>query len=223
MTRVLLAGGDPSVCAPLTRALTAEDYDVQVVKDGTEALDKAATGRFQVILLDMDLPSMDGLEVCRRLRVDGHAAPVVIFGTEGRQDLVPAVLESGGDDLLPKPFRIRELLARMTALLRRGGVDATVASGGLRMDVSARRAWVDGRELQLTAKEFELLRVLLREAGHVVSREDLLREVWGTDWWSSTKTLDMHMSWLRKKLGDSVANPQYIRTIRGVGFRFERA
>ena len=223
MKRVLLACGDASVCSPLGRALRGEGYDVSVVADGPAALDKAATDRFQIILLDIDLPSMSGLEVCRRLRVDGHGAPVILLGTEGRQDMVPAVLESGGDDLLPKPFRIGELLARMAALLRRGGVDATVTSNGLRMDVSAHRVWVDGRELQLTAKEFELLRVLVREAGHVVSREELLKEVWSTDWWSSTKTLDMHMSWLRKKLGDSVQEPRYIRTIRGVGFRFERA
>jgi DNA-binding response OmpR family regulator len=222
MKRVLLACSDPSVCGPLARALTGEGYDVAVVKDGPAALEKATTDRFQIIVLDIDLDGMSGLEVSRRLRVDGHGAPVIFLGSEGRQDMVPAVLEAGGDDLLPKPFRIGELLARIAALERRGRVDATVSYGGLRMDVSARRVWIDGREVQLTAKEYELLRVLVREAGHVVSREDLLKEVWETEWWSSTKTLDMHMSWLRKKLGDSVQNPQYIRTIRGVGFRFER-
>lgn len=223
MTRVLLGGSDTSLTAPLARALTAEDYSVAVVGDGQAALSQAATKTFRILVLDVELPEVSGLEVCRRLRLDGHNEPVVLIAPEGADDMAPSVLETGGDDLLVKPFRIVELLARMKALLRRGGVDVVVASGGLRLDVSGHRAWVDGAEVKLAAKEFELLRVLVREAGSVVSREDLLKEVWGTDWWTSTKTLDMHMSWLRKKLGDSAHNPHYIRTIRGVGFRFEHS
>lgn len=223
MTRVLLAGGDPSLSQPLARALTSEGFAVTVASDGHTALARATSSTYRLLVLDVDLPELSGLEVCRRLRLDGHDEPVVLIGPEGGEDIAPLVLETGGDDLLAKPFRIVELIARMRALLRRGGVDVVVASGGLRLDVSGHRAWMDGAEIQLTAKEFELLRVLVREAGSVVSREDLLKEVWGTDWWSSTKTLDMHMSWLRKKLGDSAQNPRYIRTIRGVGFRFERS
>jgi len=223
MTRVLLAGSDSSLTKPLARALTGEGYVVAVVSDGLTALAQAATKTHQILVLDVELPEVSGMEVCRRLRLDGHNEPVVLIAPEGAEDMAPSVLESGGDDLLTKPFRIVELLARLKALLRRGGVDVVVASGGLRLDVSGHRAWVDGAELKLAAKEFELLRVLVREAGSVVSREDLLKEVWGTDWWTSTKTLDMHMSWLRKKLGDNAQDPRYIRTIRGVGFRFERS
>lgn len=223
MTRVLLAGSDSSLTRPLARALTGEGYAVAVVEDGQTALAAAATNSFRILVLDVELPGVSGLEVCRRLRLNGQDEPVVLIAPEGADDLAPSVLETGGDDLLIKPFRIVELLTRMKTLLRRGGVDVVVASGGLRLDVRGHRAWMDGAELRLAAKEFELLRVLVRETGSVVSREDLLKEVWGTDWWTSTKTLDMHISWLRKKLGDSAQNPRYIRTIRGVGFCFERS
>jgi len=223
MTAVLLAGSDSSLTRPLARALTSEGYLVSVASDGASALAQAATKTHRILLLDVDLPEVGGLEVCRRLRLDGHNEPVVLIASEGADDMAASVLDTGGDDLLTKPFRIVEMLARMKALLRRGGVDVVVASGGLRLDVSSRRAWVDGVELKLAAKEFELLRVLVREAGSVVSRESLLKEIWGTDWWTSTKTLDMHMSWLRKKLGDNAQDPRYIRTIRGIGFRFERS
>jgi DNA-binding response OmpR family regulator len=221
MTRVLLAGTDTSVTGPLARAMTAEGYQPTVVDTGPAALQRAVDG-FRILVLDVELPEISGLEVCRRLRLDGYNAPVILVAPEGADDMALTVLETGGDDVVAKPFRMGDLFARMRALLRRGGMDATVASNGLRLDVSGRRAWVDGEEVKLTAKEFELLRVLVREAGNVVSREDLLKEVWDTDWFSSTKTIDMHMSWLRRKLGDSAHDPRYIRTIRGVGFRFER-
>jgi DNA-binding response OmpR family regulator len=125
-----------------------------------------------------------------------------------------------------KPFRLAELLARVRALLRRGAPDVrgepSTADSGVHIDVESRRAFLDGEELHLTAKEFDLLRVLVRESGRVVTREDLMREVWETTWWSSTKTLDMHISWLRRKLGDDASHPRFITTVRGVGFRFER-
>ena len=221
MTRVLLAGADASVTSPLARALTAEGFEPTVVDVGTAALQRALEGRFRILVLDIELPEMTGLEVCRRLRLEGFDGGVIMVAPEGADDMALTVLETGGDDVVAKPFRMGDLIARMRALLRRGG-DATVASNGLRLDVSGRRAWVDGEEVKLTAKEFELLRVLVRETGNVVSREELLREVWDTDWFSSTKTIDMHMSWLRRKLGDNAQNPRYITTIRGVGFRFER-
>ena len=178
------------------------------------------------MILDLGLPDIDGLEVCRRLRKGGLGAPVLIL--TARADEVDAVvgLDAGADDYVTKPFRLGELQARIRALLRRTQVAEDTSSNvydinGVSLDPSARRVYVDGEELSLSAKEFDLLAVLMREAGSVVTRDDLMREVWGAEWWGSTKTLDMHISWLRRKLGDDATSPKRITTIRGVGFRFE--
>ena len=227
MTRLLLVEDDSAIAEPLSRALDREGYSVVRASRGIDALTIAASeDHIDFVILDLGLPDIDGLEVCRRLRKGGLEAAVLIL--TARADEVDAVvgLDAGADDYVTKPFRLGELQARIRALLRRTQVAEDTSSNvydinGVSLDPSARRVYVDGEELSLSAKEFDLLAVLMREAGSVVTRDDLMREVWGAEWWGSTKTLDMHISWLRRKLGDDATSPKRITTIRSVGFRFE--
>ncbi len=220
MTLVLLAEDDPAISEPLARALRREGYEVDVRADGRSALESAREDP-DLLVLDLGLPELDGLEVCRRLRAEGHTLPVLVL--TARADEVDTVvgLDAGADDYVTKPFRLAELLARARALLRRGPGEAPASEALIRIDPEGHRAFLRDEELQLTAKEYELLRVLVRNEGKVVSREQLMREVWDTAWFGSTKTLDMHISVLRRKLGDEATQPRYITTIRGVGFRFD--
>ena len=220
MTCVLLAEDDPAIADPLARALRREGYGVTVRNDGPGALAAALSGEVGLVVLDLGLPGMDGLEVCRRLRERAPLLPVLMLTARAEEVDLVVGLDAGADDYVGKPFRLAELLARVRALLRRGTSESPSANG-VRIDTASRRAWVGERELTLTSKEFDLLRALMRNAGTVVTREQLMRDVWSADWWGSTKTLDMHVSWLRRKLGDDASAPRYISTVRGVGFRFE--
>ncbi len=215
MTTVLLAEDDAAIAEPLSRALQREGYEVSVADDGLVALEHVRGGGVDLLVLDLGLPGMDGLEVCRRIRLEVPDLPVLML--TARTDEVDFVvgLDAGADDYVSKPFRLAELLARVRALLRRLTPE-TVEGGGVRMELSGRRVLVDGAEIGLANKEFELLRVLLLRAGQVVTREEILREVWNDPDLKTSKTLDMHMSWLRRKIGGE----RRIATVRGVGFRF---
>jgi DNA-binding response OmpR family regulator len=220
MIRVLLAEDDEAISAPLERALKREGYDVEVAGDGATALASALRG-VDLVVLDLGLPEIDGLEVCRKLRAAGSAVPVLIL--TARVDEVDTVvgLDAGADDYVTKPFRLAELLARTRALLRRGPIERTEGTEVLVIDPEARRAYFHGEELHLTGKEFAVLELLYRERGKVVPRDQLMREVWDAVWYGSTKTLDMHISVLRRKLGDDAAQPRHITTVRGIGFRLD--
>ena len=222
MTRVLLAEDDETISEPLARALRREGYEVDVCGDGRKALQVAGKQTPDLVILDLGLPHVDGLDVCRQLRRDGLTSPVLILTARGDEVDTVVGLDAGADDYVTKPFRLAELLARVRALLRRGTEEPEdEPERPITIDTKARRAFFRSQELQLTAKEFDLLRVLMREGGRVVSREDLMREVWDSAWYGSTKTLDMHVSVLRRKIGDDAADPKHIVTVRGVGFRFE--
>ena len=223
MTQVLLAEDDPAIAEPLARALGREGYDVHVQGTGQGAIDGAPTA--DLVVLDLGLPDMDGLDVARAIRHQGLSTPVLVLTARADEVDLVVGLDAGADDYVTKPFRLAELLARVRALLRRSGAelaeDDELHAQDVRVDVSAHRAFQGERELHLTAKEFDLLRVLVGSAGAVVGRDGLMREVWGSDPTGSTKTLDMHVSWLRRKLGDDANAPRYITTVRGMGFRFE--
>lgn len=223
MTQVLLAEDDPAIAEPLARALGREGYDVRVQGTGKGAIDGASAA--DLVVLDLGLPDMDGLDVARAIRNQGLTTPVLVLTARADEVDLVVGLDAGADDYVTKPFRLAELLARVRALLRRSSGDTgdedELHAQNVRVDVAAHRAFQGERELHLTAKEFELLRVLVAAAGTVVARETLMREVWGSDPTGSTKTLDMHVSWLRRKLGDDAGAPRYVTTVRGMGFRFE--
>ena len=223
MTTVLLVEDDPAIAEPLARALGREGYQVRPHGTGQGAIEDIAGT--DLVVLDLGLPDMDGLDVARWIRKQGLTTPILVLTARADEVDLVVGLDAGADDYVTKPFRLAELLARVRALLRRSGGEVSeedeVSAQDVRVDAAAHRAFQGSRELHLTAKEFDLLRVLVREAGSVVGREALMREVWGTDPSGSTKTLDMHVSWLRRKLGDDANDPRYISTVRGMGFRFE--
>jgi DNA-binding response OmpR family regulator len=226
--QLLVVEDDDGIALPLVRTLDREGYAVERVATGSAGLERAAQGGVDLVVLDLGLPDLDGLDVCRQLRSDGYDGGILILTARGGELDRVVGLDVGADDYLGKPFALAELLARTRALLRRSqrgptapAAEAPVATErGLRVDCQARRVWVEDREVVLTSKEFDLLALLDSERGAVLTRERLMDEVWDENWFGSTKTLDVTMGRLRQKLVESEA-PAQIVTVRGVGFRLE--
>jgi DNA-binding response OmpR family regulator len=220
--RVLVVEDEQSIVAPFVRALERNGFDPVVAGTAADALRIARETSPDVVLLDLSLPDGDGRDVCRELRRESDV-PIIMLTARGTETDRIVGLELGADDYVVKPFATGEVIARIRAVLRRYHGAATapdsVAVGELRVDLAARRAWLGDEELSLARKEFDLLARLANDAGRVVTREVLMSEVWDENWFGSTKTLDVHIAWLRKKLGDDPAAPRYIHTVRGVGFR----
>ena len=227
--RILLIEDEESISEPLERALGREGFDVAVAATAAEGRERFRDQDPDLVLLDVMLPDGDGRDVLREIRSTSRT-PVVMLTARGEELERVLGLELGADDYVTKPFSAAELAARVRAVLRRGnapspveGGAAVLETGDVRMDLARHEAQRGGEPLELTVKEYELLRMLLEHAGRVVKREQLIREVWDTSWFGSTKTLDVHVSALRRKLGDDPAEPRYIHTVRGVGFRFASA
>lgn len=223
MATVLLIEDDPAISEPLARAFGREGYQVRALGTGRAAL--AEVDDADLVVLDLGLPDMDGLDIAREMRGRGMTTPILILTARADEADMVTGLDAGADDYVVKPFRLAELLARVRALLRRstGEEEGLVLSAqDVTMNVPAHQVYVGDTEVNLTSREFDLLRALLEQAGNMIPRETLMQQVWGMGASNnSTKTLDMHVSWLRRKLGDSASAPHYITTVRGLGFRFE--
>ena len=219
--RILLVEDEASIAVPFGDALVREGFDPVLAATGAEALALVREQPPDLVLLDLGLPDSDGRDVCRALRRES-AVPIVMVTARGTETDRIVGLELGADDYVVKPFSAAEVAARIRAVLRRGGArndSGPMRIDGLEIDPGARRVFVDDAEIDLTRKEFDLLARLARDAGQVVTREDLMSDVWDSNWFGSTKTLDVHIGWLRGKLGDDSADPRFIQTVRGVGFR----
>lgn len=221
---VLVVEDDEGIAVPLVHTLGREGYDVVRAEAGEQAVERACKGDIDLVILDLGLPDIDGLEVCRRIRSAGmDCAIMFLTARAGELDRVVG-LDVGADDYMAKPFGLAELLARTRALLRRSAprpvAAEPVADHGLVVDVNARRVQVDGAEVALTTKEFDVLALLTQDPGAVVTRERLMDEVWDSNWYGSTKTLDVTMGRLRQKLADGGASSRVV-TVRGVGFRLD--
>jgi two-component system, OmpR family, response regulator RegX3 len=225
VTRILVVEDEDSFGDPLSYLLRREGYDVAVADDGPAALEEFDRNGADLVLLDLMLPGIPGTEVCRQLRSRGNVPVIMLTAKDSEIDKVVG-LELGADDYVTKPYSSRELVARVRAVLRRGAepevlVPATVEAGPVRMDVERHVVTVNNRTVPMPLKEFELLEILLRNAGRVLTRMQLIDRVWGSDYVGDTKTLDVHVKRLRSKIEPDPAAPRHLVTVRGLGYKFE--
>lgn len=227
-TTILLIEDDESIAEPMIFGLESEGYRLLHAANGSQGLHLARTESPDVILLDVILPDLDGFSLCRTLRQES-AVPILMLTARGQEMDRVMGLELGADDYIVKPFSFRELLARVRAILRRRQLDRGEAPapsdrlviGEIVLDWTARQVWRSGRPLELSQREFDLLCVLMNNAGQALHRHDLLDRVWGKDWVGEPRTLDVHIHWLREKIENDPAEPRYIQTVRGYGYRFD--
>ena len=223
MTHILIAEDEPRISAFVSRGLEAAGYNTTVVEDGAVALEIALSGDVDLLLLDVGLPSLDGFEVLRRLHGQGSSLPVIMLTARSSTRDMVAGLDAGANDYVAKPCKFDELLARVRARLRTtssssatGSIPIVVAAGDVALDMLTRRATVQGREIELSAREFALAEQFLRHPGQVLSREQLLSRVWGLDFDPGSNVVDVYVRYLRAKFG-----PERISTVRGAGYRWE--
>ncbi|GAB7193375.1 response regulator transcription factor [Kineococcus sp. NUM-3379] len=225
MTRILLVEDEESFSDPLSYLLRREGYEVSVAATGPAALDEFERAGADLVLLDLMLPGIPGTEVCRQLRTRSSVPVIMLTAKDSEIDKVVG-LEIGADDYVTKPYSSRELLARVRAVLRRGAepeelLQTTVEAGPVRMDVDRHVVTVNGETVSLPLKEFELLEMLLRNAGRVLTRVQLIDRVWGSDYVGDTKTLDVHVKRLRAKIEPDPSSPKHLVTVRGLGYKYE--
>lgn len=223
---ILLVEDEAGLVVTLTDRLVAEGYSVESVRDGAAGLERATTEPFDLIVLDVMLPQMQGFDVCRTLRKRGIEAPILMLTARGQTADKVVGLKLGADDYLTKPFEMLELLARVEALLRRAGADQGRASshvfrfGDVRVDFRGAEVERADGPVEISAREFHLLRYFIEHRGAVLSRDELLNEVWGYDHPPVTRTVDVHVAWLRQKLETNPRHPQHIVTVHGLGYKF---
>ena len=225
MKKILVVDDEPTLVATLKYNLERENYEVLTAIDGPTAVDAARSRRPDLVVLDLMLPGMDGLEVCRVLRKE-MSVPILMLTAKGAEVDKVVGLEIGADDYVTKPFGMRELVARVKALLRRSelrpGADGEVfTSGNLRVDMARRQAFKEDHPVALKPKELDLLGFFLRNRGRAFTREQLLSQIWGYDFAGDTRTVDVHVRWLRQKIEDQPEAPSRLVTVRGTGYRFE--
>ena len=220
VARIVLVEDDVDIRRLVAEALAGEGHDVESAATAMEGLELAMKGQPELVILDLGLPDLDGIELLRMIRAVSQV-PVIVATARGADDMVIKTLDAGADDYLVKPFSVAQLEARVRAVLRRGSqrADGPIRVGAIEIDSDAREASLEGVLLELSPKEFDLLRVLAEAGGRVVSKRELMAEVWREPYGGSERTIDVHLSWLRSKLGESAQQPRYLQTVHGVGIK----